>query len=62
VVSRCTWPGQWPRTSRATNTMLCGLGVHGHTRSGFARTHGRPCGRTCAWQTDCACKRSLGAD
>lgn len=29
---------------------------------GLPRTHDRPCGRACAWQTDCACRRSLGAD
>ena len=43
VVSRCTWPGQGSRTSRTTNTMSRGLGVHGHTRSGAddeSRTRG----------------------
>ena len=34
VMSRCTWPGQGPRTSRTANTMSRGDGVHGHTRSG----------------------------
>lgn len=33
MVSRCTGPDQWPRTSRTANTMSCGCGVQGHTRS-----------------------------
>jgi hypothetical protein len=43
VVSRCTWSGQGPRTSRTTNTMSRGRGVQGHTRSGAddeSRTRG----------------------
>ena len=43
VVSRCTWPGQGSRTSRTANTMSCGGGVKGHTRSGAddeSRTRG----------------------